>query len=83
LTGGNAIGTSSVRPTSPTFPAGLDAASLPPVPATRLFDVNPFDSLSSTLVRSRVQQGLFVDGLVPTGVAEYIRTHGLYRASVA
>jgi nicotinate-nucleotide adenylyltransferase len=62
--------------------AGLDAASLPPVPASRLFDVNPFDSLSSTLVRSRVQRGLFVDGLVPTGVADYIRIHGLYRPSV-
>ena len=63
--------------------AGLDAASLPAVRATRLFDVNPFDSLSSTLVRSRVRQGLFIDGLVPTGVAEYIHTHGLYRASVS
>jgi len=63
--------------------AGLNAASLPAVRATRLFDVNPFDSLSSTLVRTRVQQGLFVDGLVPTAVAEYIHAHGLYRASVA
>ncbi len=62
--------------------AGLDAASLPAVPAARLFDINPFDSLSSTLVRARTQQGLFVDGLVPTAVAEYIRTHGLYHSSL-
>jgi len=49
------------------------------VPARALFDINPFDSLSSTLIRNRLQQGLSVDGLVPASVAAYIAEHGLYR----
>jgi nicotinate-nucleotide adenylyltransferase len=49
------------------------------VPATALFDINPFDSLSSTLIRNRLQQGLSIDGLVPASVAAYIAEHGLYR----
>ncbi|MCX6085346.1 MAG: nicotinate (nicotinamide) nucleotide adenylyltransferase [Caldiserica bacterium] len=49
------------------------------VPARVLFDINPFDSLSSTLVRSRLHQGLSVEGLVPPSVAAYITEHRLYR----
>lgn len=60
--------------------AGWTHADVPTVPARRLFDVNPFDSLSSTIVRDRVRQGLPVDGLVPPAVASYIAEHGLYRA---
>lgn len=59
--------------------AGLSHADSPDIPARRLFDVNPFDSLSSTIVRSRVRQGLSIEGLVPPDVASYIVGHGLYR----
>lgn len=51
----------------------------PHVQALPLFDVNPFDSLSSTLVRDRCRAGLPVDGLVPEAVAQYIADHNLYR----
>lgn len=36
--------------------------------------------VSSTEVRRRCAAGEPLDGLVPPGVAEYIRTHGLYQA---
>ncbi|MFA4931810.1 MAG: nicotinate (nicotinamide) nucleotide adenylyltransferase [Caldisericia bacterium] len=49
------------------------------VHARALFDINPFDSLSSTLIRDRLQQGLSVEGLVSPSVAGYIAEHGLYR----
>jgi nicotinate-nucleotide adenylyltransferase len=49
------------------------------VHATSLFDINPFDSLSSTLVRDRVRKGLSVEGLVSPPVAAYIAERGLYR----
>jgi nicotinate-nucleotide adenylyltransferase len=59
--------------------AGRHRSTSPEVPARALFDINPFDSLSSTLIRDRLQQGLSVDGLVPPSVAGYIGEHGLYR----
>jgi nicotinate-nucleotide adenylyltransferase len=59
--------------------AGRHPSDDPGVPARALFDLNPFDSLSSTLIRNRLQQGLSVDGLVPASVAAYIADHGLYR----
>lgn len=36
------------------------------------------DHISSTAVRQRLQQGSSIDDLVPSAVADYIRTHGLY-----
>jgi nicotinate-nucleotide adenylyltransferase len=36
------------------------------------------DPISSTAVRDRLQHGCAIDGLVPTAVATYIQTHGLY-----
>jgi nicotinic acid mononucleotide adenylyltransferase len=36
------------------------------------------DHISSTTVRERLQQGGSIDDLVPSTVAAYIRTHGLY-----
>lgn len=59
--------------------AGLIHTGNMDIPARRLFDVNPFDSLSSTIVRTRVRQGLSIEGLVPPDVAAYIAEHGLYR----
>jgi nicotinate-nucleotide adenylyltransferase len=38
----------------------------------------PRIDLSATGIRERIHQGLSVDDLVPAGVAEYIREHGLY-----
>jgi len=63
--------------------AGWSHADIPAVPAQRLFDVNPFDSLSSTIVRDRVRQGLPIDGLVPPAVAAYIAEHRLYRGQAS
>lgn len=60
--------------------AGRHRSGIPEVPARALFDINPFDSLSSNLIRDRLRQGLSVDGLVPPSVASYIAEHGLYRA---
>jgi len=59
--------------------AGRRRSTSPEVPARALFDINPFDSLSSTLIRNRLRQGLSVEGLVPPSVARYIAEHGLYR----
>lgn len=59
--------------------AGRHRSGSPEVPARALFDINPFDSLSSTLVRDRLRKGLSVEGLVPPSVAAYIAEHGLYR----
>lgn len=58
--------------------AGKHRAGNLQVPARALFDINPFDSLSSTLIRDRLLQGLSVEGLVPPSVARYIADHGLY-----
>ncbi|MFZ2413126.1 MAG: nicotinate (nicotinamide) nucleotide adenylyltransferase [Candidatus Cryosericum sp.] len=58
--------------------AGRHGPSRPQVAARALFDINPFDSLSSTLIRDRLGRGLSVEGLVPPSVAEYIAKHGLY-----
>lgn len=58
--------------------AGRHGRSRPQVAARALFDINPFDSLSSTLIRDRLGRGLSVEGLVPPSVAEYIAKHGLY-----
>ncbi len=49
------------------------------IPARVLFAVNPFDSLSSTLVRDRAQAGLSISELVPAAVAGYIEQRHLYR----
>lgn len=46
---------------------------------TILLPVNP-PPVSSTEIRARVRAGLPIDGLVPPEVAEYIASHGLYRA---
>jgi nicotinate-nucleotide adenylyltransferase len=59
--------------------AGRHRSGSPEVPARALFDINPFDSLSSTLIRDRLRQGLPVESLVPPSVAAYIGEHGLYR----
>ncbi|RIE16920.1 nicotinate (nicotinamide) nucleotide adenylyltransferase [Candidatus Cryosericum septentrionale] len=59
--------------------AGRHRSGSPEIPARALFDINPFDSLSSTLIRNRLRQGLSVEGLVPPSVAGYIGQHGLYR----
>ncbi|MCX6084081.1 MAG: nicotinic acid mononucleotide adenylyltransferase, partial [Caldiserica bacterium] len=59
--------------------AGRHRSGTPEVHARALFDVNPFDSLSSTLIRDRLRQGLSVESLVPPSVAAYIAEHGLYR----
>lgn len=61
--------------------AGRHCSEALQIQAISLFDVNPFDSLSSTLVRERLRADLPVDGLVPPGVAEYISGHGLYRGT--
>jgi nicotinate-nucleotide adenylyltransferase len=58
--------------------AGRHGPARPQVAARALFDINPFDSLSSTLIRDRLGRGLSVEGLVPPSVAEYIAKHGLY-----
>ncbi len=58
--------------------AGRHRSGSPKVPARALFDINPFDSLSSTLIRDRLRQGLSVESLVPPSVAGYIAEHGLY-----
>ena len=60
--------------------AGSHRSGCPEVPARALFDTNPFDSLSSTLIRGRLRQGLSVESLVPPSVAAYIAEHGLYRS---
>jgi len=59
--------------------AGRHRSGSSEVPARALFDINPFDSLSSTLIRDRLRKGLSVEGLVPPSVAAYIAEHGLYR----
>jgi nicotinate-nucleotide adenylyltransferase len=58
--------------------AGRHRPTLPQVTARALFEINPFDSLSSTLIRDRLGRGLSVEGLVPPPVAEYIAKNGLY-----
>jgi nicotinate-nucleotide adenylyltransferase len=39
----------------------------------------PMLDVSATDIRSRVAQGLPIDGMVPPSVASYIETHALYR----
>ncbi len=51
------------------------------VQAEKLFDTNPFDGLSSSLIRNRIANDLPVYGLVPEVVAAYIARHSLYRQS--
>lgn len=46
-------------------------------PAVEEVSMAPVD-VSSTGVRARVASGVSIDGLVPDGVADYIRRHGLY-----
>jgi nicotinate-nucleotide adenylyltransferase len=41
----------------------------------------PLVGISSTLIRARVKRGQPIDGLVPTAVARYIRSHHLYRTA--
>lgn len=45
--------------------------------AIHFLDLEPIP-ISSTDIRQRVRSGTSIDGLVPAGVAEYIRAHGLY-----
>lgn len=45
--------------------------------AVFLFQVTPVD-ISSTMIRSRIKQGLKINGLVPEKVKEYIKIKGLY-----
>jgi nicotinate-nucleotide adenylyltransferase len=59
--------------------AGRHCSESVQIQAVPLFEVNPFDSLSSTLVRERLRADLPIEGLVPEVVAEYIVRHGLYR----
>ncbi|HEX2056730.1 MAG TPA: nicotinate-nucleotide adenylyltransferase [Actinomycetota bacterium] len=62
---------------------GFDSRALrpgPEWPRVHLADVPEVD-VSSTEVRRRVREGLPIDGLVPTVVAEYIAEHRLYRAA--
>jgi nicotinate-nucleotide adenylyltransferase len=59
--------------------AGQHRSGSPDIPAKALFAVNPFDGLSSTLIRDRLEHGLSVEGLVSPSVAGYITEHGLYR----
>ena len=44
-----------------------------------LLDVEPFD-VSSTEIRQAADAGESMEGMVPEGVATYIREHGLYKA---
>lgn len=53
----------------------------PDLPARLLFDVNPFDNLSSTLIRDRIRAGFSIRELVPPGVAAYIMHHRLYQGT--
>lgn len=46
----------------------------------RILDMEPVD-LSSTVVRRMAGRGEDIEAWVPRGVANYVRTHGLYRAS--
>lgn len=41
-----------------------------------------FPPVSSTMIRERVCQGLDIAGLVPVGVAGFIREYGLYRGGL-
>ena len=41
----------------------------------------PLIDISSTTIRARVAAGESIDALVPPGVAQYVREHGLYRVS--
>ncbi|EKD64487.1 MAG: hypothetical protein ACD_50C00375G0001 [uncultured bacterium] len=38
------------------------------------------NDISATKIRERVKQGLPIDQFVPSGVAEYIKTHELYKS---
>lgn len=61
--------------------ASRQASSQNSVLAEKLFDINPFDGLSSSLIRNRLANDLPVYGLVPEVVAAYIARHSLYRQS--
>jgi len=59
---------------------GVDRSALPPeAAADTLILENPEIPVSSTTVRSRLQQGRSVRYLVPDSVYEYINTHQLYQ----
>jgi nicotinic acid mononucleotide adenylyltransferase len=47
-----------------------------------LVDVNPFENVSSTMVRKRLGTGGVVDGLVLPGIEQYIQERYLYRMNV-
>ena len=58
--------------------AGDLAGAAPPRSRVILTGIRPLD-VSSTAVRDRVRRGRSLEGLVPRGVAAYIREHQLYR----
>ncbi|HET6462458.1 MAG TPA: nicotinate-nucleotide adenylyltransferase [Candidatus Krumholzibacteria bacterium] len=51
-----------------------------PGPAALVMFESPRIDVSSTAVRESIASGRDVNGSLPTGVAAYARTHGLYRA---
>lgn len=55
------------------------AGDRPPPPFTHRAVPCPLMDVSSTDIRTRVREGLPIDYLVPTEVASYIATRGLYR----
>lgn len=69
------------------LPALAPRFDVPPAPgvwpaAPRIFLIDsPTPDVSSTDIRARARAGLPLDGLVPPGVARYVRRHGLYDAA--
>jgi nicotinate-nucleotide adenylyltransferase len=69
------------------LPALATRFAAPPAPGAwpdtlRIFLIDsPTPDVSSTEIRARVRAGLPLDGLVPPGVARYVRRHGLYAAA--
>ena len=44
-----------------------------------LIPENPMEQISSTLVRTRISQGMLISGLVPTEVEKYIIQYKFYQ----
>mgnify|MGYP003577297287 CR=1 FL=1 len=57
----------------------IDAAGeVPASPAILLVDA-PTAPVSSTAIRERIRNDESIEGMVPRGVADYIKQHSLYR----